>query len=74
MVAHNQSLLSPALRSRMKLSPFFLGYRRIATSTSQKASPPLEDEEDDDYDSVLSYALGRPSDLVINDDPQGMSH
>lgn len=73
MLAANYNALSTTLRSRMKMSAFFLGTKRIRT-TAQSTSKTLLDEDSDDEDggtTTLVYQLSRASDLAVNDDPQG---
>lgn len=72
MLAMNYSALPSTLRSRMKMSAFFLGTKRIRATAP--ASKTLLDEDSDDEDggtTTLVYQLSRASDLAVNDDPQG---
>lgn len=72
MLASNYHALPSTLRSRMKMSAFFLGARRIPTTTS--ASKTLLDDDSEDEDgaaTTLVYQLSRASELAVNDDPQG---
>lgn len=73
MLAMNYSALPSTLRSRMKMSAFFLGTKRLRTESST-TSKTLLDEDSDDEDggtTTLVYQLSRASDLAVNDDPQG---
>ena len=74
MIAISYSNLPGLLRDRMKLAPFLLGYQRESTVASGKAraTAPLNDDDDDDGPSQLTYALCKASDLAINDDPSGL--
>jgi hypothetical protein len=60
----------------MKLSPFFLGSKRISTSTSLAAKTLIDEDSDDDDEgeTTLVYQLARASELVINDEPAGKYH
>ncbi|BGO96619.1 hypothetical protein RTG_00437 [Rhodotorula toruloides ATCC 204091] len=74
LVALNYSSLSSSLRSRMKLSAFFLGTKRIAANGSNagKGQTLLDQDDDDDEegsDTTLVYQLARASDLAVNDEP-----
>ncbi|GAA5870207.1 hypothetical protein JCM16303_001925 [Sporobolomyces ruberrimus] len=71
LLAVNWSSLPSTLRSRMKMSSFFLGSKRIATTTSLAAKTLIDEESDDDDEgeTTLVYQLARASDLVINDEP-----
>lgn len=68
MLALNYGALSSTLRSRMKMSAFFLGSMRISTSTSKKAV--RDDEDDDEEAGSLIYKLATATELAVNDDPQ----
>ncbi|GAA5857149.1 hypothetical protein JCM8547_009340 [Rhodosporidiobolus lusitaniae] len=74
LVAVNYPSFPSTLRSRMKLSSFFLGTKRISSgTTSSSAKKTLLDEDSDDDDeggeSTLVYQLARASELAINDEP-----
>lgn len=69
MLASNYSEFPFALKSRMKLSPFFLGTQRIATPSTKPGTILLADDDDDEGGGNLVYKLARASELVINDDP-----
>ncbi|BGP21645.1 ubiquitin system component Cue [Rhodotorula toruloides] len=74
LVALNYTSLSSSLRSRMRLSAFFLGTKRIAVngSSSGKGQTLLVQDDDDDEegsDTTLVYQLARASDLAVNDEP-----
>ncbi|GAA6015207.1 hypothetical protein JCM11491_000504 [Sporobolomyces phaffii] len=71
LLAVNYSSLPSTLRSRMKMSSFFLGTKRISTSTSLAAKTLIDAESDDEEENetTLLYQLARASDLVINDEP-----
>lgn len=77
LLAVNYGSLSSTLRSRMKLSAFFLGSKRISSSTSAAPSRTLIDQDDDEDDeggeTTLVYTLARASELAINDEPAGVS-
>jgi len=57
----------------MKLSSFFLGTKRISSSTSLAAKTLIDEESDDEEggESTLVYQLARASELAINDEPAG---
>lgn len=60
----------------MKLSPFFLGTKRILSNPSNEIQGRtlLEADDDDDDETgetTLVYQLSRASDLAINDEPAG---
>jgi len=57
----------------MKLSAFFLGTKRISSSTSLAAKTLIDEESDDEEggESTLVYQLARASELAINDEPAG---
>ncbi|GAA5986839.1 hypothetical protein JCM11641_007813 [Rhodosporidiobolus odoratus] len=74
LIAVNYSSLPSTLRSRMRMSPFFLGTKRITATTSANAGKTLLDQDSDEDDeeggeSTLVYQLARASDLAINDEP-----
>ncbi|GAA5934189.1 hypothetical protein JCM3775_006930 [Rhodotorula graminis] len=74
LVAVNYGSLSSTLRSRMKLSAFFLGSKRISSSTTAAPARALLEQQDDDEDdeageTTLVYQLARASELAINDEP-----
>ncbi|GAA6058557.1 hypothetical protein JCM10212_006996 [Sporobolomyces blumeae] len=73
LLAVNFSSLPSTIRSRMKMSSFFLGTKRISsTTTNSTTSKTLLDEDSDDEDggdSTLVYQLARASELAINDEP-----
>ncbi|BGP12853.1 hypothetical protein JCM10213_005226 [Rhodosporidiobolus nylandii] len=76
LLAVNYSSLPSTLRSRMKMSAFFLGTKRISSASSSTANRTLLDEDDDDDDggeTTLVFQLSRASDLAINDDPAAFS-
>lgn len=74
MLAMSYQTLPTTLRSKMKMSAFFLGTRRVRP---QAAAAPVrtlldEDSEDDEGgDSTLTYELARASELALNDEPAG---
>ncbi|KDE08540.1 hypothetical protein MVLG_01317 [Microbotryum lychnidis-dioicae p1A1 Lamole] len=78
MVAASFQSLPFTLKSRARMSAFFLGTKRVATgSHGGPNQPTLLDDESDDEDgggggSALTYQLTRASDLAINDDPQSL--
>lgn len=69
MLAINFNALPSTLRSKMRLSAFFLGMKRIPPANRSL----LEYDSDDDEasGSTLTYEMARPGDLAINDDPPG---
>ncbi|GAA5897454.1 hypothetical protein JCM8208_003276 [Rhodotorula glutinis] len=74
LVAVNYGSLSSTLRSRMKLSAFFLGSKRISSSATAAPARTLLEQQDDDEDdeggeTTLVYQLARASELAINDEP-----
>ncbi|CEQ42128.1 SPOSA6832_03919 [Sporobolomyces salmonicolor] len=70
LLALNYSSLSSTLRSRMKMSAFFLGTKRILNTSSSNNKTLLDDDSDDDEGSeTLVYQLARASELAINDEP-----
>ncbi|GAA6001650.1 hypothetical protein JCM10207_002248 [Rhodosporidiobolus poonsookiae] len=74
LVALNYSSLPSTLRSRMKMSAFFLGTKRISSTPANGANGKTlldEDSEDDEEggETTLVYQLARASELAINDEP-----
>ncbi|GAA5908053.1 uncharacterized protein JCM6883_004102 [Sporobolomyces salmoneus] len=71
LLAINYSSLPTTLRSRMKMSSFFLGTKRISTGTSLAAKTLIDEDSDDDDEGETTtlYQLARASELVINDEP-----
>lgn len=71
MLAINWGALSTTLRSRMRLSAFFLGSRRQRTVSDSRTLLD-EDEDDDDEAGSLTFELCRASTCVVNDEPATM--
>ncbi|GAA5977366.1 hypothetical protein JCM5350_002442 [Sporobolomyces pararoseus] len=71
LLAVNYSSLPSTLRSRMKMSSFFLGTKRISTSNSLAAKTLIDEDSDDDEEgeTTVVHQLARASELVINDEP-----
>ncbi|GJN91725.1 hypothetical protein Rhopal_004748-T1 [Rhodotorula paludigena] len=74
LLAVNYGSLPSTLRSRMKLSPFFLGTKRILRNppNGNQGRTLLEADDDNDDETgetTLVYQLSRASDLAINDEP-----
>ncbi|GAA6047852.1 hypothetical protein JCM3770_004674 [Rhodotorula araucariae] len=73
LLAVNYASLPSTLRSRMKLSAFFLGTKRISTTAPANQGRTLLAQDDDDDDeggeTTLVYQLARASELAINDEP-----
>ncbi|GAA5832862.1 hypothetical protein JCM11251_000508 [Rhodosporidiobolus azoricus] len=73
LVAVNYASLPSTLRSRMKMSAFFLGTKRISTDPTSSNGKTLLDADSDDDDeggeTTLVYQLARASDLAVNDEP-----
>ncbi|BGP44913.1 hypothetical protein JCM10450v2_000728 [Rhodotorula kratochvilovae] len=73
LLAVNYASLPSTLRSRMKLSAFFLGTKRISTNPSAQPGRTLleqdDDEDDEGGETTLVYQLARASELAINDEP-----
>ena len=70
LLAANYASLPATLRSKMKLSPFFLGTKRLASTTARAANLVDDSDDDDDNDhGSLVFKLARANELVINDDP-----
>lgn len=65
MIALNFDRLSPSVKSRMRLSSWYLGSRRITPVSSSN----LLDGSDDEEESVLQFKLAKPSELLVVDDP-----
>lgn len=57
----------------MKLSPCFLGTKRLAAAASGSSVLEIDDEDDEGGESTLVYQLARASELIINDEPAGPS-
>lgn len=55
------------------MSTFFLGTKRILTSTSLAAKTLIDEDSDDDDEGETTtlYQLSRASELVVNDEPAG---
>lgn len=64
LIAINFNALPVYIKNKLKFSSFFLGTRRIPSTSID------EDEDDEDSGSSFNYALAKPSDIVINDSPQ----
>lgn len=73
LLAVNFGSFPSTLRSKMKLSPCFLGTKRLAAAASGSSVLEIDDEDDEGGESTLVYQLARASELIINDEPAGPS-